>query len=95
MFALASPLLHLIATLIGAIGVFLCLLAYFLLQCGKISPSGFGFSLYNLFGAAMILFSLFYDWNLAAALIEGAWVLISLFGVIRVFIRRKKHSSPQ
>jgi len=83
-----------IANGIGTIGVILCLLGYFLLQWGKISVASLSFSLYNLFGAAMILFSLFYDWNLPAVLIEGAWVLISVFGVVRVLMKRREHKLP-
>lgn len=78
-----------IPDIFGTIGVVLCLLGYFLLQCGKLKSTDLSFSLYNLFGAGLILFSLFFDWNLSAALIEGSWVLISILGVVRFFMRRR------
>jgi hypothetical protein len=78
-----------IGNVIGTIGVILCLVGYFLLQCGKVSSTDLSFSLYNLFGAAGILFSLIYEWNLPAFLIEGAWVLISILGVVRYLMRRR------
>jgi hypothetical protein len=77
-----------IENIVGIIGVFFCLLAYFLLQCGKISADSLRFSVCNLLGAIMILFSLAYDWNWSAALIEAAWALISLFGIVRVLLKR-------
>lgn len=83
-----------IANGIGTIGVILCLLGYLLLQCGKINSTDLSFSLYNLFGATGILFSLIYDWNLPSALIEGAWVLISILGIVRYLMRPKVHNRP-
>jgi hypothetical protein len=79
-----------ITNIVGTIGVFFCLLGYFLLQCEKIDARSLSFSLYNLFGSLMILFSLLYDWNLPAVLIEAAWAVISLLGLARFLIRRYK-----
>jgi hypothetical protein len=82
-----------ITNIIGVIGVFFVLLAYFLLQCGKTQADSLRFLLCNLLGAAMILFSLIYDWNLSAALIEAAWMLISLFGIVRVLLKRARYKA--
>lgn len=64
-------------------GVALILLAYGLLQMGKISPQQFAFSACNALGAGLILVSLAFDFNLPAAVIESAWLAISLYGLAR------------
>nr|VFK25596.1 MAG: hypothetical protein BECKMB1821G_GA0114241_101449 [Candidatus Kentron sp. MB]VFK34489.1 MAG: hypothetical protein BECKMB1821I_GA0114274_107313 [Candidatus Kentron sp. MB]VFK76782.1 MAG: hypothetical protein BECKMB1821H_GA0114242_107413 [Candidatus Kentron sp. MB] len=69
--------------IVGIIGVLLLLFSYLLLQIGKLSADLIAYSLMNFLGAAMILFSLVFDWNLAAALIEGSWALISAFGIYK------------
>ena len=69
--------------LVGFLGAIAILFAYFLLQANKMSANGLAYSVLNFVGALLILFSLFYAWNLTAVLIEIVWVGISLFGIIR------------
>ena len=76
--------------IIGSIGVALILLCYFLIQIGKISAENIWYSVLNLIGASMILFSLYYEFNFASVLIEGFWVLISIIGIVRFMMRRLK-----
>lgn len=68
---------------LGVFGVILILLAYFLIQSGKMSHHSPGYSLINLIGAVLILYSLFYSWNLASFVIEIAWIAISIYGLVR------------
>ncbi|MDX1443908.1 MAG: cyclic nucleotide-binding protein [Gammaproteobacteria bacterium] len=68
---------------LGLVGVALILAAYALLQAGAWSPRNAAYSFANALGAALILFSLVFDFNLPAAVIEGCWLLISLFGLWR------------
>lgn len=68
---------------IGCVGAVMVLFAYAFLQMGKIKVESFMYSFLNLIAAFMILISLFYAWNLAAALIEIAWIGISAYGVMR------------
>jgi hypothetical protein len=44
----------------------------------------------NCLGAALILYSLLFDFNLSAFVIEIVWVLISLVGMARIFLERRK-----
>lgn len=74
---------------VGTAGVILVVAAYFLLQIGKIRSDSLLFSVSNAVGAALILFSLFFEFNAPAFLIEFFWLLISIIGVVRYFIRRK------
>jgi len=74
---------------VGMVGVALILLAYALLQAGKVSGDALGYQLLNLFGALAVLVSLVYEFNLSAVLMETAWVLVSLYGIARGLRARK------
>ena len=67
--------------LIGLAGVFIILIAYGLLTLEKMDPKGCRYSASNGLGAALILISLFYSFNLASFVIEIAWLAISGFGL--------------
>ena len=76
---------------IGAIGVTMIIAAYFALQAGRLK-TGLRYSLLNGVGAAMILYSLIFDFNLAAFLVEFFWLAISLYGIYRS-LRRAPEAS--
>jgi hypothetical protein len=69
--------------LVGMVGVLLLLLAYFLLQTGRLSREILSYSLLNALGSFLILVSLYFDFNLPSAVIELFWLLISIYGVLR------------
>jgi hypothetical protein len=75
---------------LGLVGVALILLAYLLLQLRRIDPAGPAFSAANAAGAALVLLSLYYDFNLPAAVVEGAWLLISLYGLGQAWQRSRR-----
>ena len=75
---------------IGSLGVAIILLCFFLLQIGKIHQDQLGYSLGNLTGASLILFSLYFEFNLPSAILEGIWVSISLIGITRYALNKKK-----
>ncbi len=77
---------------VGFTGATAILLAYFLLQAKKMSADTLTYSLLNLIGALLILFSLSYACNLTAVFIEIIWVSISLFGVFKWY---KTHSAEK
>jgi hypothetical protein len=64
---------------VGFSGAIAILIAYFLLQAAE----SLIYSLLNLIGAILILFSLANAWNLTAVFIEIIWLGISLFGVLK------------
>lgn len=71
-------------TLYDAIGIFgsaIIVAAYCATQLGRLSVSGRLFPALNLIGAVLILISLTKAWNLPSAIMEGFWVLISLYGL--------------
>ena len=70
---------------VGILGDFLVLIAYTLLQFKKLRAETFWYSFLNLIGAAFILFSLCFSWNLPAAIIEITWIFISFYGLIQAW----------
>jgi len=79
--------------LLGNIGVLLVLAAYLLLQMERISAAKPPYLIANGLGAFLILVSLSNEFNLSAFVIEVAWLLISIYGFVRYFFRRRLTSS--
>ena len=75
--------------ILGTVGVMMILACYFLIQIGRINSERLAFSAINGIGASFILVSLYFEFNFASVLMEGAWVLISLIGIVRYFLRRR------
>jgi len=76
--------------LVGIVGVILTLIGYYFLNVGRLLPEHMTYLLLNFFGSCLILYSLMFDWNLSSALIEGAWVLISIIGICRSLKNRRQ-----
>lgn len=74
---------------IGLVGVGLLLVAYGLTVGGKLDPLRPAALLLNLAGALGILVSLWGAFNLSALVIETAWALIALTGLVRWAVRRR------
>ncbi|WP_293682401.1 hypothetical protein [uncultured Phenylobacterium sp.] len=74
----------------GLVGVLVILLAYAGAALGRVDPQRPLSLTCNLVGASLILWSLFTQaFNLPAAVMEGAWALVSLFGLARWALRPK------
>lgn len=69
---------------IGITGTALVIACYFATQQGWLNARDWRFPAVNLIGAILMLISLAVDWNLAAAVMEVFWVLISLYGLWRI-----------
>ena len=67
----------------GLAGTLMILAAFALLQAGKLAGTSLGYQLLNLFGALGVLASLLGKFNLSVFLLEGAWVVVSLYGIAR------------
>ncbi len=68
---------------LGCLGTIIIIVTYFLLQIKKITAVSFLYSFLNFGGAFLILISLLYSWNMAAVIMEVAWILISFFGMAK------------
>ncbi len=75
--------------LLGIIGVVSIVATYMLLQLEKLSATSFLYSATNGLGASLILVSLIYEFNLSAFIIEAFWLLISIYGIVRYFLRNR------
>jgi multidrug transporter EmrE-like cation transporter len=79
---------------IGNLGVIMIVGSYFLVQIGKMSATGFSYTSLNGVGAAFIMVSLYFDFNLSAFIIEVFWILISLVGMVRIYLERRRKAVP-
>lgn len=77
-----------IYTTAGFVGAAIVIAAYFANQQSWLSSEDWRYPLANLLGACLILVSLSVQWNLPAAVIEGFWAAISVYGLLR---RRPPH----
>jgi hypothetical protein len=80
--------------LIGNVGVLLMVVAYLLLQLEKLSSSAVNYLLLNMVGAALVIISLKFRFNLSAFLMEAFWLLISLFGLTKSLLGKQQRSTP-
>ena len=81
---------------VGFAGVLLVLVAYFLLQTGKMRGDRVPYSLVNALGAAGILVPVWYapSMNWSVLFIEAAWILISLYGIWHSLTRGSRKAPP-
>jgi len=83
----------LIPSIVGMVGAAMILLAYLLLQMGRMTTEGLWYTVVNLVGSLMILFSLFFDFNLPALFIEVVWISVSVVALVRLFMKRRRAKS--
>ena len=74
--------------IIGIIGVSIIIISYFLLQINQLSIDNIKFSILNIIGSVLILYSLSYNWNLSSVIIESFWIIISFIGVYKYLVKR-------
>ena len=81
-----------IPDVIGVIGAIILMIAFLLLQLGRLSSTTIYYSLLNALGAGLIVFSLLFNFNLSAFIVELFWIAISLLGVVRILHARRNHT---
>lgn len=80
---------------IGLTGVAMMLIAYGLTVAGRLDVRAWPALAANFVGAVLVLISLAHDFNLSAVVIETAWAVIALAGLIRIgwqLVRRRTGS---
>jgi hypothetical protein len=75
---------------IGNLGVALILGSYLLVQLRRLPATGLANVSANGVGAACVLYSLFFDFNLSAFIIEAVWLVISLVGLVRILRENRR-----
>ena len=81
--------------LVGFAGTLMILGAFFLLQAGKMAGDGVAYQLLNLFGAAGVLVTLLGKFNVSVFVLESAWVLVSVYGLVRARRARRSALPPR
>lgn len=76
--------------LAGTLGVLAILYGYYGLQSEKLKFDDYLFLLLNAIGSFLIVLSLLKEFNMSAFFIELAWVIVSLFGLYKRWIKDKK-----
>ena len=74
---------------VGSVGVFTIIATYVLLQTGRLKSESLAYSILNGAGAGLIVFSLLYSFNFSAFVVESLWVLISIYGIAKYFLKGK------
>jgi hypothetical protein len=78
-----------VSNAVGLVGVFLILIGYAGVQLGKLDPRALIALLLNFIGAALVLVSLAFDFNLSAVIMEGIWVALALYGLVRLALKKR------
>ncbi|MEE4659352.1 MAG: hypothetical protein V2J89_02725 [Halieaceae bacterium] len=79
---------------VGMLGTTLVVVAFYLLQLEKLDSSSLAYNLMNLLGAAFLLTSLCFSFNLASFVIELFWIGASLIGLWKIY-RARSPSEPR
>ena len=69
--------------LVGSTGTLIVVAAYFATQMRYLNSDELLFPIANLGGSLLISFSLIFNFNLASALMEVFWIVISLIGIVQ------------
>jgi hypothetical protein len=72
----------------GLAGVVLILIAYAAATAGRLDPKRAPSLAANFVGASLILLSLSRAFNLSAVVMEAAWALVALIGLLRLGWKR-------
>lgn len=78
---------------IGTVGVGTIIFTYVLLQTGRLRSEQLSYSVLNAAGAALILISLYFEFNLPSVVVEFFWLVISLYGIGKYLLNRRKYQN--
>jgi len=77
------------ADIVGYLGSAMIILAYFLLQSGKVTSEDIRYPLINLIGAILLMISLTVHTNMPSVVIEIFWIGISVYGIWKILKKKK------
>ena len=75
--------------LIGLLGFLVYISAFGCVQISRMDGNSAEYSLCNVLAASLVAISLFAEFNLSSALIQGSWILIGLFGLLKRQLSKK------
>lgn len=82
-----------IADIAGSLGAILILAGFAYANILK-RPPDLIFNGLNLIGAALLAVSVYINFNLPVLLLELAWVMIAIYGIVSLLIARRKAAGP-
>ena len=74
----------------GVFGVLLMLVAYAGIHFDRLDPKKVAALLMNLTGSSLVLLSMLHAFNLSAFLMEAAWAVIAVFGLVRLVVKSRR-----
>ncbi len=80
--------IYFISNIVGLIGATLVIIVYFFLQAGYVTARSNLFLLANCLGSIMLIFSLYFHWNLSSFIIEIMWLSVSIYGIYKKIISK-------
>lgn len=75
---------------IGFAGVLVLLVAFLLNLAGKLDKDGFAYIVMNVVGAGLACIASWLIHYIPFVILEGTWTLVSLVGLSRLFLMRRK-----
>jgi hypothetical protein len=79
--------------LVGLFGTVIVVGSYFMLQSGRLSGTSPTYQWLNIAGSGGILVSLAGGFNVAVALLQCTWIAISVYGIVRSAMARRRRSA--
>ena len=79
---------------VGVAGFLVYIAAFASVQFGWLDGNSAGYAASNVLAATLVAISLFAEFNLSSALIQGSWIIIGLVGLAR-HVRRRARMSTQ
>ena len=79
--------------IIGFLGMICVVGAYLLLQLQIVSNKNLSFQIINLIGAILLIISLCIHFNLGSFLIEIFWIIITLFGIYKIYKKGRNNGN--
>jgi len=79
--------------IIGFLGMICVVGAYLLLQLQIVSNENLSFQIINLIGAILLIISLCIHFNLGSFLIEIFWIIITLFGIYKIYKKGRNNGN--
>ncbi|MBJ90240.1 MAG: hypothetical protein CMO98_10310 [Woeseia sp.] len=78
---------------VGVVGTAMIIIAFFMNVVERMDSGSIGYNALNAVGAGLIIFSLYYDFNWSAFLLELFWLLISGLGLARNLLKKRESTS--
>lgn len=81
-----------ISDFIGFAGALIIVFQYYRGISGRANVEGLAFPLINLCGCALVLYSLYHNFNPPSFVIEIFWSAVSMYGIVKALLKSKSAS---